>query len=92
MYVCLYTLTQFTYKQVKDGFSQKLSQKLKFKKIGAIIVISIMVLVSFAYYENSTKPKGLTFESGYYTNFYVTPGTFEIFALHNASFLGNNIN
>ncbi len=64
----------------------------KFKKIGAIIVISIMVLVSFAYYENSTKPKGLTFESGYYTNFYVTPGTFEIFALHNASFLGNNIN
>ena len=51
-----------------------------------------MVLVSFAYYENSTKPKGLTFETGNYTNFYVTPGTFEIFALQNASFLGNNIN
>ena len=64
----------------------------KFKKIGAIIVILIMVFMSFVYYENSTEPKGLTFESGCYSLGNTLPGTFQLAAFQNSSFLGNTIN
>ena len=64
----------------------------KFKKIGAIIAISIMVFVSFVYYENSTEPKGLTFESGYYPQGNPGLGWFTLTAFQNSSFLGNTIN
>ena len=64
----------------------------KFKKIGAIIVILIMVFVAFVYYENSTEPKGLTFESGYYPQGNPLPGAFCLAAFQNSSFLGNTIN
>ena len=66
--------------------------KSKFKKIGAIIVILIMVFVSFVYYENSTEPKGLTFESGYYPQGNPGLGWFTLTAFQNSSFLGNTIN
>ena len=64
----------------------------KVKKIGAILVILIMVFVSFVYYENSTEPKGITVESGYHPQGNQLPGMFCFTTFQNSSFLGNTIN
>ena len=63
----------------------------KVKKIGAIIVILIMVFMSFVYYENSTEPKGLTQVSNYCPQGKPLSGTFILVTFQKSSFLGNTI-
>ena len=65
----------------------------KAKKIGAIIVILIMVFVSFlslVNYENATEPNGIYCETGYY-HYTALPGEYCIFNIKNFSYLGNTI-
>ena len=65
----------------------------KFKKIGALIIIAIFVIVSLTYYENATRPSGINNEIACYTSWgKPLPGLFPMTTLKNSSFLGNNIN
>lgn len=64
----------------------------KLKKAGAIIVIAIIVLVSFSYYEKATRPSGINHETTFYESWSHWPGSFCVQALKNFSYLGNYIN
>ena len=56
----------------------------KLKKVGALIAIAIIVLVSSSYYENATEPSGINHEHYCDSQFYIT-------TLKSTSYLGNNI-
>ena len=64
----------------------------KIKKIISIFILIVIIVSSLTYYENSTEPKGLTFESGYYPQGNPWLGVFRLTAFQNFSFLGNTIN
>ncbi len=67
--------------------------KNKFRKVGAIIMVAIIVLISFSYYyyETVKEPSGINEETGYYGFWSCIGPGFNITILKNSSYLGNNI-